>query len=35
MHKSDKEKDTFFQRYIKTLSLKCNEDGTFEVVLKN
>lgn len=32
---SDKEKDTFFQRYIRTLSLKCKEDGTFEVVLKN
>lgn len=31
---SDNEKETFFNRYIKTLSLKCNPDGTFEVVLK-
>lgn len=31
---SDKEKEAFFQRYIRTLSLKCNADGSFEVVLK-
>ena len=31
---SDKEKETFFQRYIRTLSLKCNADGSFEVVLR-
>ena len=31
---SDKEKEAFFQRYIRTLSLRCNPDGTFEVVLR-
>ncbi|MCC8111595.1 MAG: NYN domain-containing protein [Ruminococcus sp.] len=31
---SDKEKEAFYNRYIKTLSLKCNADGTFEIVLK-
>jgi len=31
---SDKEKEAFFQRYIRTLSLKCNADGSFEVVLR-
>ena len=31
---SDKEKEAFFQRYTRTLSLKCNADGSFEVVLK-
>lgn len=28
------EREAFFQRYIKTLTLKCNGDGSFEIVLK-
>ncbi len=31
---SDEEKEEFFQRYIRTLNLKCNADGSFEVVLR-
>lgn len=31
---SDNEKEAFFTRYIKTLRLKCNPDGTFEMILK-
>lgn len=32
---SDSEKDTFFTRYIKTLSLKCSPEGAFEIVIRN
>lgn len=31
---SETEKEAFYKRYIKTLSLKCNEDGSFQIVLK-
>ena len=31
---SDNEKEVFFNRYIKTLSIKCDQDGSFKVVVK-
>lgn len=31
---SENEMDAFFKRYIKTLSLKCNPDGSFQIVMQ-
>ena len=31
---SDDEKDAFFNKYVKTLSIKCEADGTFQVIVK-
>ena len=31
---SDNEKEVFFNKYIKTLTLKCDHDGNFKVILK-
>jgi hypothetical protein len=30
---SDNEKEVFFNKYIKTLSLKCDHDGNFKIIL--
>ncbi|MBR1591902.1 MAG: NYN domain-containing protein [Ruminococcus sp.] len=33
LNASDNEKDAFFNKYIKTLSIKCDSDGNFRVIL--
>ena len=35
LNASDSEKENFYNRYIKTLTLKCEADGTFRIVLRN